>query len=52
MTSASECVREQLERVAAGVGVHARLQLEEDAEGVSAKYVREDLGLVIGHHGG
>jgi hypothetical protein len=32
--------------------VDARVELEKDAEGVSATYVREDLGLVIGHHGG
>jgi YidC/Oxa1 family membrane protein insertase len=35
----------------ASVGVDARVQLEEDAEGVSAKYVHEDLELVIGHQG-
>jgi len=49
MTSTSECVRELIERIAAGSGVDARVRLEEDAEGVSAKYVHEDLELVIGH---
>lgn len=51
VTSASECVRELLERIAAGVGMDARVELEEDAEGVSAEFVGEDLGLLIGHHG-
>jgi len=51
MTSTSECVRELIERIAAGSGVDARVRLEEDAEGVSAKYVHEDLELVIGHQG-
>jgi hypothetical protein len=50
--SASECVRELLERIAAGVGVDARVPLEEDAEGVSAKYLRKDQGPVIGQHRG
>ena len=50
-TSASACVQELLERVAAGVGVDATIELREDAEGVSAEFVGDDLGLLIGHHG-
>jgi spoIIIJ-associated protein len=50
-TSASECVRELLERIAAGVGVDASVELREDADGVTAEFVGEDLGLLIGHHG-
>jgi hypothetical protein len=51
MMSASECVREPLERIAAGVGVDTRVELKED-EGITAEFVSEDLGPVIGHHGG
>jgi hypothetical protein len=52
MMSASECVRELLARIAAGVRVDERVKLKEDAEGVTAEFVGEDLGQVIGHHGG
>jgi spoIIIJ-associated protein len=51
MTSASECVRELLEHIATGVGVEATVEVQEDAEGISAEFVGDDLGLVIGHHG-
>jgi len=37
MMSASECVRELLEPIAAGVGVDARGELEEDADRISAR---------------
>ena len=33
MMSASDCLRELLERIAAGVGVDAGVELHEDAEG-------------------
>jgi len=49
--SAAECVRELLERVAAGIGVEARIDVQEQADGISAEFVGEDLGLLIGHHG-
>jgi spoIIIJ-associated protein len=49
--SASDCVRELLERVAHGIGVDARVQLSEDADGINAEFVGADLGLLIGHHG-
>jgi spoIIIJ-associated protein len=49
--SPSECVRELLERIATGVGVEATVELEEDADGVSAEFIGDDLGLLIGHHG-
>jgi hypothetical protein len=52
MMSAFECVRELLERIAAGVGVDTSVELEADAEGISTEFVSEDLGLVIGHHRG
>ncbi len=45
MMSASECGG-LLERIAAGVGVDAWVELKE-----CAGFVAEDLGLVISHHG-
>jgi spoIIIJ-associated protein len=45
------CVREFLERVAAGIGVDAAVEISEDDEGITAEFVGEDLGLLIGHHG-
>ena len=39
--SASEWLRELLERVAAKAGVEARVELEEDADGVSREPVPE-----------
>jgi hypothetical protein len=36
-------VRELLERIPAGVGLDARVEREEDAEGASAEFVGEDL---------
>jgi spoIIIJ-associated protein len=50
-TSASECVKEVLEQIATGIGVEATVSLTEDGEGVTAEFVGEDLGLLIGHHG-
>src|SRR5437588_6406766 len=50
-TSASACVREILENVAGGIGVDASVNIREDADGVTAEFVGEDLGLLIGHHG-
>jgi spoIIIJ-associated protein len=49
--SASECVREVLEQIAAGIGVEAAVRLTEEQDGVTAEFVGEDLGLLIGHHG-
>jgi spoIIIJ-associated protein len=49
--SASQCVRELLEQIADGIGIDARIEVHEDADGVSAEFVGQDLGLVIGHHG-
>jgi spoIIIJ-associated protein len=50
-TDAAECVREVLEQIAAGIGVDATVELTEDPEGVTAEFVGDDLGLLIGHHG-
>ena len=49
--SAVACVRELLERVADGIGIEATVRVEEDDEGVTAEFVGDDLGLLIGHHG-
>jgi spoIIIJ-associated protein len=44
-------VVELLEHVATGIGVEATVRVNEDAEGVTAEFVGDDLGLLIGHHG-
>lgn len=44
-------VRELLERVAAAAGVAARVEIHEDSETLTAAYVGDDLGLLIGRHG-
>ena len=44
-------VAEVLERIADGFGVDAEIKVEQDADGVNAEFVGDDLGLVIGHHG-
>jgi spoIIIJ-associated protein len=50
-SNAAACVREVLERIATGVGVEATVELTEDADHVTAEFVGQDLGLLIGHHG-
>lgn len=45
------CVRELLEQIATGVGVDASVRVAEDPDGVTAEFVGDDLGLLIGHHG-
>ncbi len=50
-TDASARVRELLERIADDAGVDADVRIHEDEDGVSAEYVGDDLGLLIGHHG-
>ena len=49
--TAAASVRELLERVAAGIGVEANVRVARDADGVTAEFVGDDLGLLIGHHG-
>ena len=44
-------VREVVERILEGIGVHARIELEEDEETLTATFVGRELGLVIGKHG-
>jgi spoIIIJ-associated protein len=44
-------VRELLERIAAAAGVDVVVEVSEDADGVAAEYVGDDLGVLIGRHG-
>ena len=44
-------VRELLERIVGAIGVHARLEIEEDEETLTAAFSGRDLGLLIGKHG-
>lgn len=37
--------------IAAGFGVTAEVLVEETPDGLDARYVGDDLGLLIGHHG-
>lgn len=51
LINGTECVRELLEQVASGIGIEASVEVREDADGISAEFVGQDLGLLIGHHG-
>jgi len=44
-------VRELLERIASASGIAAQVEVHEDAETLTAAYVGDDLGLLIGRHG-
>jgi len=44
-------VRDLLERIAAGIGVNCRIDLEEREEEIVASFRAADLGLLIGRHG-
>jgi spoIIIJ-associated protein len=44
-------VRELLDRIVRELGIHARLDIDEDEETVTAAYSGRDLGLLIGKHG-
>jgi spoIIIJ-associated protein len=50
-SEASARVRELLERIASEADVDATVDIHEDEDGVTAEYLGEDLGLLIGHHG-
>ena len=50
-SAAEQRVRELLERIAAAAGVPARVEISEDADTLTAAYVGDDLGLLIGRHG-
>ncbi|HEY2770988.1 MAG TPA: R3H domain-containing nucleic acid-binding protein [Solirubrobacteraceae bacterium] len=51
MSEAADRVSDLLERIASEAGVDASVRVDEEADGISAEYVGEDLGLLIGHHG-
>ncbi|HET8978934.1 MAG TPA: R3H domain-containing nucleic acid-binding protein [Solirubrobacteraceae bacterium] len=55
MTSAAQTpaqrVTELLERIANAAGVDATVEVREDADGLHAEYIGDDLGVLIGHHG-
>ena len=51
LSEAGVLVREMLERVARAAGVEASVEVREDRDAVHARYVGDDLGLLIGHHG-
>ena len=40
-----------MERIADAAGVDADVEINVDADGLTAEYVGEDLALLIGHHG-
>jgi spoIIIJ-associated protein len=44
-------VRGLLELIVGGIGIHARLEMDEDDETVTASFSGRDLGLLIGKHG-
>jgi spoIIIJ-associated protein len=50
-TRAAERATEVLERIATGLGLDVEVRVEEDAEEVTAEYLGDDLGQLIGHHG-
>ena len=49
--TASERVRELLERIADAAGVEATVDVRDADDGLHAEYVGEDVALLIGHHG-
>jgi spoIIIJ-associated protein len=44
-------VEDVLIRIADGLDVDAEVELEETSDAINARYVGEDLGVLIGHHG-
>ena len=51
MSEPADRLRELLERLAAEIGVDAAVEVDEDADGLTGRFVGDDLGIVIGHHG-
>jgi spoIIIJ-associated protein len=51
VSEASTRVQELLERIATAAGVESDVEVREDADGISAEFHGDDLGLLIGHHG-
>jgi spoIIIJ-associated protein len=50
-SEAAERVENLLEKIRSSVGVDAAIRVSEDGDGISAEFIGEDLGLLIGHHG-
>jgi len=48
---AGERVREILSRIGAALDLQAAIEVNETAEAVDARYVGDDVGVLIGHHG-
>ncbi len=51
MTEAATRVQELLERIASELDIDAAVEVQESPDGISGRFVGEDLGLLIGHHG-
>jgi spoIIIJ-associated protein len=51
LSDPAERVRELMERIASEARVDASVLVNEDDDGVTAEFVGDDLGLLIGHHG-
>ena len=51
VSTASQRVRDLMERLVDDFGVDATVEVREDEEGVTAELHGDDLGFVIGHHG-
>ena len=51
MSEPADRLRELLERLASEIGVDATVEVDEDPDGLTGRFVGDDLGLVIGHHG-
>ena len=50
-SDAAQRLRDLLERIASDTGIDAFVRVREDADGIVAEFVGDDLGLLIGHHG-
>ena len=46
-----EYIEEILESIAEGIGIEATVEVQDNGEAITAKYVGDDLALLIGHHG-
>ena len=51
MSEPADRLRELLERIVSEIGVDATIEVDEDADGLTGRFVGDDLGLLIGHHG-
>ena len=51
MSGETEKVREILELIAEGLDVDTSIEIDETDDAIAARFVGEDLGVLIGHHG-